>query len=311
MRGLLVIVGLSAGVLALPVTVSAQPTDYSAGKTPPQLFSGDCAACHQSPKGLSKDKDQRSLAGFLREHYTTRPENADALAAYLLGNPGTAAPIRNPIEAAEPKGRQPRGTPVSAPVSAPASAPTEQRREDDESPFQRIFRAIEPEPRDGSIVAPEPGEPPLAAKPEEPKGKPHNKPKPRTAAKPSAEPAGRAGKDAREESRETSKPRKAEPSADTAREAAKAEAAAKESAAREAAAREAAVKADAAEAAKAESAKAAAARVRAYATSGEVARPTEAAAPAAAEPAVTPPEPAPAGPAPAPAESEKPATPPG
>ena len=102
MRGLLLI----AGLLALPGTACAQQTDYSAGKTPAQLFSGDCAACHSSPKGLAKSQDQRSLTSFLREHYTTRSETAGALAAYLMGNPGTAAPVRNP---GEPAGRAARG----------------------------------------------------------------------------------------------------------------------------------------------------------------------------------------------------------
>jgi hypothetical protein len=59
--------------------------DFTQGKSPAQLFAGDCAACHKSPQGLAKS-DARSVASFLREHYTTKPEMADALAAYLLAS---------------------------------------------------------------------------------------------------------------------------------------------------------------------------------------------------------------------------------
>ena len=62
-----------------------QAQDYSAGKTPAQLFATDCSACHKSPQGLAKGTDARALVGFLREHYTTKPESAGALAAYVAG----------------------------------------------------------------------------------------------------------------------------------------------------------------------------------------------------------------------------------
>jgi hypothetical protein len=250
MRGLLVI----AGLLALPGAARAEPTDYSAGKTPAQLFSGDCAACHQSPRGLAKGKDQRSLAEFLREHYTTKAEIAGVIATYLLSNPGPAP---------EPRGRQ-RSTPASAPVAAPAPKPA-----DDDPLFSRIFGSptAEPEPDAGSIAAPEPGEGAPNAK---------QKGKPRTAARPAAErsPA-EAAKDKAREAREKDKEKEAAKDAakEAARakkpdpaEAAKAEAAKAEEAAREAAAKEAAAKA---EAAKAEAAR----KVRAYVNGGEAAAP--------------------------------------
>src|SRR5262245_42377712 len=88
-RGLAIVVG----ILAMPGVAMAQ-TDYSAGKTPAQLFSGDCSACHKTPRGLAKGRDQRGLASFLREHYTTKASSAGALAAYLMGNPGPPAEAR-------------------------------------------------------------------------------------------------------------------------------------------------------------------------------------------------------------------------
>jgi hypothetical protein len=254
MRGLLVI----AGLLALPGAARAEPTDYSAGKTPAQLFSGDCAACHQSPRGLAKGKDQRSLAEFLREHYTTKAEIAGVIATYLLSNPGPAP---------EPRGRQ-RSTPASAPVAAPEPKPA-----DDDPLFRRIFGlpTAEPEPDAGSIAAPEPGE---AAPNARQKGKP------RTAARPGAErPPAEAAKEKAREAREKDKEKEAakEAAKESAKEAArakkpdpaevaKAEAAKVEEAAREAAAKEAAAKA---EAAKAEAAR----KVRAYVNGGEAAAP--------------------------------------
>jgi hypothetical protein len=107
---------LIAGMLGLPGVALGQQTDYSAGKTPAQLFSSDCAACHSTARGLAKGRDQRSLAGFLREHYTTKQETASTLAAFLAGAPaGPAAATRNP---GDPRGREPR-EPGSRPPRPP------------------------------------------------------------------------------------------------------------------------------------------------------------------------------------------------
>jgi len=70
---------------------SAVAQDYDAGKTGPQLFASDCSACHKGPGGLAKGMDKGALTSFLREHYTSKQESADLLAAYLLGaGPGDA-----------------------------------------------------------------------------------------------------------------------------------------------------------------------------------------------------------------------------
>ena len=108
LRGLVIILGL----VTASATAYAQ-TDYSAGKTPAQLFSGDCSVCHKSARGLAKNRDARSLASFLREHYTSKAESAGALASYLLGNPGPATDPRRqgatPVEGAAPQpGQSPR-----------------------------------------------------------------------------------------------------------------------------------------------------------------------------------------------------------
>jgi hypothetical protein len=88
-------------VLAIVGAVACGPTlaqDLTQGKSPAQLFAGDCAACHKSPQGLARGGDVRSTASFLREHYTTKPEMAEALAAYVVGAGGSArgaVPDRN------------------------------------------------------------------------------------------------------------------------------------------------------------------------------------------------------------------------
>jgi len=117
---------LSVGaVIMLPGMALAQ-TDYSAGKTPPQLFASDCSACHQSPQGLARGRDASTLTGFLRDHYTTRVEWAGVLANYLVGVGGTRPrPVQQPTTgAATPRAPQPPGTiPGGSDEAAAAATP--------------------------------------------------------------------------------------------------------------------------------------------------------------------------------------------
>jgi hypothetical protein len=101
----------------------AAAQDFTAGKTPAQLFQSDCSACHKSPAGLAKGRDTRALTSFLREHYTTKKESAAALAGYL-GGAG-----RGPAEGhAKP-------TPAAGAAPNPAAKPQPlQRREGDANP---------------------------------------------------------------------------------------------------------------------------------------------------------------------------------
>jgi hypothetical protein len=71
--------------------------NFSAGKSPSQLFASDCtgSGCHRGPQGLAKDWSPGGLSGFLREHYTNSRESAAALAGYLVsvgGDPRAARP---------------------------------------------------------------------------------------------------------------------------------------------------------------------------------------------------------------------------
>src|ERR1700674_1652617 len=82
--------GLGAAAVLVLAGGAAPAQDFTAGKTPAQLFSSDCSECHRSPAGLAKNRDARTLAGFLRQHYTTKPDTAGALAAYVSGFAGSA-----------------------------------------------------------------------------------------------------------------------------------------------------------------------------------------------------------------------------
>src|ERR1700712_3787764 len=63
--------------------------NLEAGKTPSQIFSGTCNACHKSPRGLLKTVPASSLPGFLRQHYTTSSDMASVLASFLVSNGAT------------------------------------------------------------------------------------------------------------------------------------------------------------------------------------------------------------------------------
>ncbi len=70
-------------VILLPGVAKAQ-VDYSAGKSPEQLFNSDCSACHTSPQAVGRGRDVRALTVFLGQHYTTKTQWAALLANYLV-----------------------------------------------------------------------------------------------------------------------------------------------------------------------------------------------------------------------------------
>jgi len=85
---------LLAGIL-LPGVATAQ-VDYSAGKTPEQLFNSDCSACHASPQVVGRGRDVRALTAFLGQHYTTKTQWAAALANYLIRARDMPPPVPAP-----------------------------------------------------------------------------------------------------------------------------------------------------------------------------------------------------------------------
>ena len=111
-RGWIVPGLLGAGLAVAAVPAQAQ-SNIDAGKSPAQIFSDTCNACHRSPREL-KPTNQ----GFLREHYTTGAREAAAMAAYVaaVGSDPQAVRQRRPPAMAAPAGQ----TPAAAAGQAPA-----------------------------------------------------------------------------------------------------------------------------------------------------------------------------------------------
>jgi hypothetical protein len=111
---------LGFGALLVLAGTPALGQDFTAGKTPAQLFGSDCSECHRTPNGLAKGRDVKTLAGFLREHYTTKSDTAGSLAAYVSGFTGSG-----PADARNRAGAGP---------SPPAPAERADRRKRDADP---------------------------------------------------------------------------------------------------------------------------------------------------------------------------------
>jgi hypothetical protein len=119
-RGWIVPGLLGAGLAVAAVPAQAQ-SNIDAGKSPAQIFSDTCNACHRSPREL-KPTNQ----GFLREHYTTGAREAAAMAAYVAAvgsDPQAVRQRRPPAMGAgqAPAAAAPAGqTPAAAAGQAPA-----------------------------------------------------------------------------------------------------------------------------------------------------------------------------------------------
>ena len=72
-------------VLVLGMAPVSAQENLEAGKTPPQIFASDCAACHKTPIGLGKRLGGPfgGLSDFLRQHFTASRETAAVLTKYL------------------------------------------------------------------------------------------------------------------------------------------------------------------------------------------------------------------------------------
>jgi hypothetical protein len=83
---------VAAAVGAMDAPARAQANLY-AGKSAAQIFADTCNACHRSAREIKP-----TSAAFLREHYTTSPREAAAIAAYLasVGSDTRAVQQRRP-----------------------------------------------------------------------------------------------------------------------------------------------------------------------------------------------------------------------
>ena len=157
----------------------ARAQNLDAGKSPSQIFSSTCSACHKSPRGLLKTTPASSLPGFLRQHYTTGSDMASLLSSYLISN-GAADPRyqgkdqkrdarqdRRPQEGrSEAKPEQPERLGRRQPAAAPDSASTDPdavRRQDQQGRPGREGRRYGRARAAPDAAAPVDGQPPAQA----------------------------------------------------------------------------------------------------------------------------------------------------
>jgi hypothetical protein len=127
-------------------------------KPAPQLFASDCTGggCHNSPQGLAKGQSQRSLAGFLREHYTNSRESAAAIAAYLIRQPSGPPPGEARAKRSHPSARSSRASARSEETPA-RTAPG--ARSKSGARAQRVRQSVAPPPMPPEPPTPEPPAP--------------------------------------------------------------------------------------------------------------------------------------------------------
>jgi hypothetical protein len=87
---------LGAGILGAALVLAGAPVhaqNLDAGKSPAQIFSDTCAACHRSVREVKP-----TTPGFMRQHYTTGAREAAVMAAYLssVGSDPRAVQQRKP-----------------------------------------------------------------------------------------------------------------------------------------------------------------------------------------------------------------------
>ena len=98
------IAGLGFLTLASLSSADAQE-NLDLGKTPAQLYAADCAICHKSPQGMTKNVGPFGLSNFLREHYTASRQSAAAIAAYVESvDKGPPAAAKHPPRKRSAKG---------------------------------------------------------------------------------------------------------------------------------------------------------------------------------------------------------------
>jgi hypothetical protein len=105
---------LGAGLAVATVPAQAQ-SNIDAGKSPAQIFSDTCNACHRSPRELKPTN-----AGFLREHYTAGAREAAAMAAYVAAVGSDPQAVRQRRPPAMGAGQAPPPAPPAAAAAAAA-----------------------------------------------------------------------------------------------------------------------------------------------------------------------------------------------
>jgi len=110
-----------AAIAFLSCSAASAQENIDAGKSAQKLFAETCAACHRSPRGLSKGRFSFTLYLYLQKHYASNSSSAWALTSYLES---VDAAKRAPTRAAAASPSRPTSTwsPHSA-LRPPASIP--------------------------------------------------------------------------------------------------------------------------------------------------------------------------------------------
>jgi hypothetical protein len=143
----------AAGAAVTPAWAQA---NLDAGKSAAQIFADTCNACHRSPREIKP-----TSAAFLREHYTTGPRAAAAMAAYLasVGSDTRAvqqrrAPTLGAGQAPSPGTDQPKATDDQAAASAGGRNAAARPRRPSES-IEAGNLPIAPAPGTGEVGPPQ------------------------------------------------------------------------------------------------------------------------------------------------------------
>jgi mono/diheme cytochrome c family protein len=72
-----------AAIAFLSCSAASAQENIDAGKSAQKLFAETCAACHRSPRGLSKGRFSFTLYLYLQKHYASNSSSAWALTSYL------------------------------------------------------------------------------------------------------------------------------------------------------------------------------------------------------------------------------------
>jgi mono/diheme cytochrome c family protein len=111
------------GLLMLPGMGAASAQDLDQNKSATRLFASNCVACHHSARGLAKGRISWSLSAYLQQHYTSSPESAQALAAYLQSVDTPRAKPRPATASARSRPQATRASATDAVPRPPASVP--------------------------------------------------------------------------------------------------------------------------------------------------------------------------------------------
>ena len=101
-----------AAIAFLSCSAASAQENIDAGKSAQKLFAETCAACHRSPRGLSKGRFNFTLYLYLQKHYASNSSSAWALTSYLES---VDAAKRTPARAA---------TPTRAAAASPSPSPS-------------------------------------------------------------------------------------------------------------------------------------------------------------------------------------------